>query len=878
MNRTEQSTAFRMVRNLAILTLLFSLWCAVTVHAQTANQKKRICGLTEAKTKDQAFAKITLQTNLSVAFSGNHLNPDDSVNLQTDCLPLDTLIRLLIDSSLEVQWYTDKIVIYKPQEDNEAEPIQLFGYVKDAESKESLIAATIYLPQQKRGTATNSFGFFSMSNVMPGEPVLISFVGYQPLIYEPKESETEVLLLMTPAIELETVEVLSERQQQIDQLANPDKLSINSAPFNSAPYPGGEPDILKAIQQEVGVLSNEVGTGPVVRGGGPDQNLVLLDDVPFYDYNHMLGFTSIFNADIINKVYFHKGSFPAKHGGRLSSVIDVRTKDGNRHAWRTNLSLGLFSQKIALDGPIDPKGRFSLIASGRISTITPLIRILPIEQIKGFKPNFTDGHLKISFSATAKDRFNLLFFNSYDRLLDESESSERISNLDIEVDQKEELRWNNRIAALKWQREWSRSAFSNTSLFVSHFDFSTQNLQQFRFLTPDEEVNQSFDYFAFSGIKDIGIKTDWDLFLLKQHSFSIGGEAISHQFTSQLERSNQAFSNEQIDSLRQIPGDSYRELVLFGEWSLRANDYFKMDAGLRYAAYFPKERSFHYFLPRWTASFKPNNKNQIQLGFSRTAQFVHLLETPIVGYPTHIWISGNKHIPAQTANQYFINYSSIISNKWYLRLGAFYKSMHELIAFKDLASSSTAAWEDLVTSGEGRARGFEISLEKSAGVFQWKLGYALSKTTRKFAEINKGRVFPYRYDRRHDIKTQANIIVNDKLQIGLNWTIASGLPFTIGTINFQPQAPPGLAFPPTLFTGQRNNVRMPWLHHLDVSINVSNKKGRFNNSLSVGIYNLYNRFNPFAVRVIPEEQTQTIVLKETSLYPILPFITYKLSF
>jgi len=163
-------------------------------------------------------------------------------------------------------------------------------------------------------------------------------------------------------------------------------------------------------------------------------------------------------------------------------------------------------------------------------------------------------------------------------------------------------------------------------------------------------------------------------------------------------------------------------------------------------------------------------------------------------------------------------------------------------------------------------------------VFQWKLGYALSKTTRKFAEINKGRVFPYRYDRRHDIKTQANIIVNDKLQIGLNWTIASGLPFTIGTINFQPQAPPGLAFPPTLFTGQRNNVRMPWLHHLDVSINVSNKKGRFNNSLSVGIYNLYNRFNPFAVRVIPEEQTQTIVLKETSLYPILPFITYKLSF
>lgn len=865
------------MRQIPYLLLILALTLSAPVFSQDLG--KQICGLEGSKTRLEYIQLFQKQTDIFVTYSPSQWDVTESVSIIKDCLSPAEFFQILMGDSLQAKWFADKVVIFESGINLEAQPFDLSGIIVDAITEERLISATIFLLNQKRGTSSNSFGHFRIAGIEPGESVLVSFVGYNPFVFIPSKDTSSAVIKLQPSILLQPVEVLSSRQQQYEQLSSPDQVLIPSAPYNAGPFLGGEPDILKMIQQETGVLSNEVASGPVVRGGGPDQNLVLLDDIPIYDYNHMLGFTSIFNSDIINRVDFYKGNFPSEFGGRLSSVIDIRTLDGNRNKWEGNVTAGLFSQKMTLGGPVDTQKKMTLIGSGRIATLGTFINLLPIEAIKGFDPSFRDGHVKLSYNPNEKDKINLLYFSSRDRINDLNENDETVAGINVHLSQTESLDWGNRIYGVKWQRKWSDHLFSNTTAYHSRFNFETRNQQQYRFTSPGETVEESYDYFAYSEIQDLGIRTSWEMSYSKNHRVKWGAEVIRHNYIPSIRSEQRTFQSVELDSMRKADPVSVTEWTQYAEWSFTISDNFRMSTGLRQSV-FSEDKTLNFnLMPRWSLVVNTGKAASLNIGYSRTIQFLHMLPTPLVGYPTDLWFPGTSNTGPQKAHLLFFNYSLLWKDQWLFQIGSYYKALSGLLNFQNDVLALQDDWQNYLVTGKGTAKGLEVSLEKLRGKLQWGAFYSLGRSDRTFSQINQGRSFPFRYDRTHDLKLKLHYHFSEEVKLGLNWTLASGLPFTLGFTSFQPQAPPGLAYPPTTFIGQRNNERMPWLHRLDVSINIMKKEQkRVKQAWSVGVYNLYNRFNPFAVQVIPEESTQQILLRETSLYPILPFLTYKLSF
>lgn len=856
-----------------ILTGLFS-----TQAFSQAEADIQVCGLSGKLSKGRIIELFTEVTGLYVTFSSNQLSLQDSSFTASDCLPARILLESILEPGMQVKWYPDKVILYSLSEVNIERQTDIFGTVVNAITGERLIAATVYLPDQNKGTTTDESGFFNLENVPVNAPILISYVGYQPLFFYADPAASADQYNLYPSIQLEAVEVLSERYQSFELLSNPDKKFIPADPYNAGPFLGGEPDILKMIQNETGVLANEVISGPVVRGGSPDQNLVLLDDVPLYDYNHLLGFVSIFNSDIINRVDFYKGNFPSKFGGRLSSVIDIKTKDGSRSKWGGNLTLGLFSQKVELDGPLDSEGRYSVIASGRIATLKPLIQALPIEEIKGFSPDFWDMHLKATGNISDKDKLSLLAFRTMDRLNNTDSNDEIIAGIPVTQTQEESLNWGNDVLSLKWHRRWSRKLFSNTTLFLTNFEFSSQNFQSFRFTLPDEVIEESYDFFSYSSIRDRGFKSSWDFHLNERSTFNAGIETIFTRFNPSLKRADRLFEDHEKEEFKNEGAYNTASVSSYAEWNYKLSAKAKIVTGLRYSFFTTESQNYHRWEPRFSFVWEMLPRLNVHGGYSRTAQFIHLLGTPIVGYPTDLWVPSTSGIRPQIADQLFINFSTLLNDRYYMQLGAYYKSLDHIITLRDGSSSISQNWEGQIISGAGHSRGIEFSIEKIKGKWQWGANYTLSRSLRKFSEINNGEAFPFRFDRPHDLKLKLNYHLSKESQVGIQWTLSSGQPFTVGVLSFQPQGPPGIAYPPTVFFGARNNERMPWLHRFDISVRIKREKEKIDQQWSIGLYNLYNRFNPFAVQVIPEEQSQQILLRETSLYPLLPFLTYKLSF
>jgi hypothetical protein len=763
--------------------------------------------------------------------------------------------------------------------------------VSDANTGERLVGANIYSAYSRKGTTTNGYGFYSLIIPKCDSAYLeFSYIGYSSFIValdtvSPKEFLN--INLVSGNI-LQEVEIKADSQKEI--ILNPTMSLINLpvSQIKSLPFIAGETDIMKAMQLMPGVQSGNEGSSELyVRGGSPDQNLILLDDVPLYYLNHLGGFVSVFNTDAISNVNLIKGGFPAEYGSRLSSVMDIRMKDGNLREFGGQGSIGLISAKFSCEGPLI-KDTASYIISVRRFLLDLISKPLLKYQTGNFTAGYTfyDVNAKLNYKVTQKDRLYLSFFSGTDYI---STSSKR-NNTAESGNYKNVMTWGNILGALRWNHIFRSDIFSNTIVSYTKYNYSTDYTSTIVSGGNTSEYRSLFN----SSINDISIKSDLEYNVATVYDVKIGVASVVHSFMPAIQSYKQ--NSDQIATIDTTLNDF--KYLSFENSAYIENVYkpgsrFRINAGLRFSHYLIDSKNYLSLEPRIVSSLKVSSNSAIKASFSIMQQYVHLLSFSGVGMPANLWVPATSDVPPQKSKQYAIGYvSSLHKDFWELSIESYYKEMNNLITFSEGAGflNTSKDWQQKIEKGgTGIAYGLEFLIRKKTGRLTGWLAYTLSKTTLQFDNLNNGNPFPYRYDRRHDISLVLNFDISDKILISGSWVYGTGNAITlpIGYIpildyTFNPETG-GLAQETIGYAEiyeSKNSFRMRDFHKLDLSISYTKKKKWGLSIWSFSIYNVYNRENPFyyffdyeTVNGITERK-----LYQQSLFLIIPSVSYSFKF
>ena len=796
-------------------------------------------------------------------------------------------------SLLLLLWGLNLSMAQTQEAGNKTPSYTISGYVKDQASNETLIGATIYELGGKQGTSTNAYGFYSLTLPKGQYEIHFSYIGFQRMLKTIDLKENlELSIELEEGSQLEEVVVSAEKSGPSRHEEN--RMSVNKISMSkvkSLPVLLGERDVLKIIQLLPGVQSGTEGSsGLYVRGGGPDQNLMLLDGVPIYNANHLFGFLSTFNGDAIKSAEIIKGGFPARYGGRLSSIVDIRMKEGNMRKFHGSASLGLISGKINLEGPI-MTDRTSFSISGRRTWLDALTSPIQNARIKNGKQTgrgnyyFYDFNAKINHKFNDKNRLYLSTYLGNDKL-------DFFSQDDYEVEENvigtsrfdNDLKWGNRIFAARWNLQWSPKLFSNTTLTYSQYNYDitgkyTDNVKQ-----SDPAKRLEYEYGSESRIEDYGAKIDFSFLPSPKHYIRFGGGYTRHAFTPTVIFEKANFEG---DTLNVKTGDKpldADEFFAYIEDDIRIGSKLRINPGLHFSGFQVGKTNYTSLQPRIAASYLIDNRTSIKASYSKMTQFIHLLTNPGLGLPTDLWVPSTERIKPENSVQYVLAITRSLPLGLDLTIEGFYKEMDNLVEYKAGVNvfGSSQGWEDKIEVGNGDSYGAEILLEKKDGKTTGWIGYTLSWSNRTFKNINDGQAFPYRYDRRHDIGAALTHKFSNRFDMGVVWVYGTGNTYTLATQRYwqipEPNAVTSEHFGPVLeYTKQRNNQRMPAYHRLDISANLHKELKWGQRTWSFGLYNAYSRQNPFAV-FLSEDFDGKANLKQISLLPILPFVSYNVSF
>ena len=779
------------------------------------------------------------------------------------------------------------------------------GYVEEAETGEKLIGATIYDEKSKKGTISNDYGFFSLTIPVDSIKIRVSYIGYVTQTYEDQPNVDINKNFALSDQMLQEVEILSSKEELVHQKSEMSTVDLSMDKVRALPALLGENDVMKTIQLLPGVQTGSEGTsGLYVRGGGPDQNLILLDGVPVYNASHLFGFFSVFNSDAINSTKLIKGGFPARYGGRLSSVIDIKMKEGNMKKFHGQGSIGLIASKISLEGPII-KDKTSFILSARRTYLD----ILAKPFIAASQKNRNQGNINNSSSNTGGYFFydlngkinhkisekNRLYFSHYmgkdKAYLDAIDNYSYDSTIGSETTNSI-LKWGNIISALRWNNMPNNKIFINTTLRYSKYDFLIAFGNNNSETTNNITTSQDFSFAYLSNIEDWSGKIDFDWMPNPDHLVKFGVGDIYHTFTPGVNQFQFTNSQDTISALDTTFGAQKHfahEISGFieDEWSI--NSRLKGNGGIHYSSFLVGESYYSSIQPRLGFRYLINDKSSFKFGYAEMAQFLHLLTNSGIGLPTDLWVPATEKIKPQFSKQMAVGLAKTFLNKFEASLEGYYKTMENLIEYKDGASffDSQTDWQDKVFMGRGWSYGGELLVEKKVGKTTGWIGYTLSWTKRQFDSINFGDSYPYRYDRRHDIGIALTHEINDKINFGIVWVYGTGNAVTLAKESYS-------SFNSSLIgdinnfnlPGQsievghisnRNNYRMPSYHRLDISINIKKQKKWGERTWSFGVYNAYNRQNPFYLDFTTDINGNP-QLSQFSLFPLIPSFTYAFKF
>jgi hypothetical protein len=723
------------------------------------------------------------------------------------------------------------------------------GYVRDAQTGENLIGVAVVHPASGQGTATNTYGFFSLTlPAADSARLLVSYLSYQRQVLTVPGGKSQALTVrLQPATsELQGVEIVGTRQEKLAETTRMGTVNIPLNQIKAVPALFGERDVLKVLQLLPGVQSGGEGqNGLYVRGGSPDQNLILLDGTPVYNASHLFGFFSVFNADALNNVELVKGGFPARYGGRLSSVLDITMKEGNAQEFHGEGGIGLIASRVTLEGPIK-KDTASFIFSARRTYIDvlarPLIKLAAGGSTVGYF--FHDLNGKVNWKVGRRDRLYLSAYTGrdefYARYKDKYDQGEY-----QKVDS--ELGWGNLTAALRWNHVVNDRLFANTHLTFSRYQFDVGIGQEEARRNANGDLStDKFRLQYLSNIRDWSLKTDFDYVPRPEHYIRFGGQYIWHQFrpgAAQAKSSDPSFNPNFNTGTR----THAQEMGLYAEDDYKVSERLKVNAGLRLNGFVVRNTLFPSLEPRLAARYLLGTEWALKASYARTTQYIHLLANSGAGLPTDLWVPATPKIKPQKAQQFSVGAARNLElggEGYELSLEGYYKPMQRLIEYREGASflgTTDNDWEDKVTSGRGWAYGGEVFLQKKTGRTTGWIGYTLAWSNRQFEALNQGKIYPFKYDRRHDASLVVIHQLSPTLRLSGTWVYGTGNAVTLSRGRFTL----GPDWGQVDDYGPRNSYRMKAYHRLDLDLSQTRKKkwGEIVNSFS--LYNAYSRRNPY---------------------------------
>ncbi len=765
------------------------------------------------------------------------------------------------------------------------------GYIEDAETGEKLIAANVFDKKTAQGAVSNTYGFYSLTLSKDSVFLNISYIGYQTQDVRLKlDKDLALTFKLQPTLTLKEVEITADRAEKIEEQTQMSKITVPVELIKKVPTLMGEVDVLKTLQLLPGVQSGGEGqTGLYVRGGSPDQNLILLDGVPVYNVSHLLGFFSVFNADAIKNVTLIKGGFPSRYGGRLSSIIDITMKEGNNKKIKGEGSIGLISSKLTLEGPIW-KNKTSFLLSARRTYLDLLFK--PLLQKANSSAGSTDKidlqlyfydlNAKINHKINDQHRLYLSAYSGLDILGTGITSSQRAGDYDKI---KSGTDWGNLTSAFRWNYQISPRLFANTTLTYSRYGFNIGASQESK---TDAKI-ETFSFAYRSGIQDWAGKIDVDYIPNPNHYVRAGLSTINHTYTPGAVQFKAKLDQFQIDTLLGSKKTTAKEYDYYVEDDARFGA-LKVNYGLHGALFNVEGKSYPSFQPRLGLNYLLNNSVAVKAAFSTMTQYINLLTNESLSLPTDLWVPSTKRILPQSSWQIAAGLAKTFSDKYEVSIEGYYKDMKNVLSYKPGASflGFENDWQDKVTQGRGKAYGAEFFIQKKKGKTTGWIGYTLAWNYRQFDEVAGSKWYPFKYDRRHDASFVLVQEITDRFSFSAAWVYGTGNAITLPTDNYiRPVTPTFATAQSTFFTefsnlGEKNANRMNAYHRLDVSFDFTKKRRYYNRKWSFGAYNAYSRRNPYYVYQTRELNKQNNqyerVFKQVSLFPIVPYFSYGFTF
>ncbi len=746
------------------------------------------------------------------------------------------------------------------------------GYVKEKSSGELLVGVNVYVAGTQTGTTTNKYGFYSISLPAGNTELTYSYVGYEAItkafnLQANKELDVEIESL----VELEEVEITGEKYEKASRQVQMSTMELPVRQVEKIPALLGEKDVLKVLQLMPGVQSGSEGSsGMYVRGGGPDQNLIILDDATVYNASHLFGFFSVFNGDALKSIELIKGGFPARYGGRLSSVLDITMKDGNKRNYTGEVGIGLISSRAVFEGPIK-KDTSSFLISGRRTYADLLARpFMPDNEKVGY--HFHDFNAKANYSFSRKDKIYLSgyfgqdkFFARYNDYWEETEVG---------------MYWGNNTFTFRWNHLFNDKLFSNTSLIYSRYNMEIYQDSEYN----GSEYNLSYS----SGIKDYGIKYDLQYHPGASHTIRAGISSIYHIFKPSAFVLKDDDIDQYVSEIDEIPSV---ESALYVEDEFTAFGVMRINAGVRLSHFIHKDKSWFNTEPRLSASYQLRNESAIKASYAKMTQPIHLLSNTGIGLPTDLWIPSTDNISPQESWQVAAGWVKDFSDPDFsLSVEGYYKKSDNVKGYKEGASflliegpesADNYSWEDNLTEGQSWSYGSEILLQKKTGKLSGWVGYTLSWTQMQFDDVNFGKKYYARYDRRHDVSIVAMYKLGKQVEVSATWVYGTGNAITLPTASYKTPSTVHNSNYSYYFQlnnyGEKNSSRMGAYHRLDLGLQYHKDMDWGHHIFSFSIYNAYNRQNPFFY-YISEDNKGKAVLKQISIFPIIPSISYTLKF
>lgn len=776
----------------------------------------------------------------------------------------------------------------------------LSGSIKDSETGELLIGASVFVEELKQGISSNLYGFYSLTIPNGNYTVKVSFVGYREVVkkIEINESQKLNIELVPTDVFIPIVTIEGENEDGNTRDTDMSKVELDVEQLKTLPAFMGEVDILKSIQLLPGVQSSGEGnTGFYVRGGGPDQNLIMLDEAVVYNAAHLFGFFSVFNADAIKNVNLVKGGMPANYGGRLSSVLDISMKDGNAKKFQADGGIGVIASRLTLQGPIQ-KNKSSFIVSGRRTYISELAQpfIKDDSPVKGSGYYFYDFNAKLNYEISDKDRLYLSgYFGKDVFTYVQAESGFTVN-----------IPWGNATAALRWNHLFSDKLFLNTTAIYSSYDFQFEGRQE------------DFSFGLYSGIRDWNLKADFSYYPNPKHTIKFGANYTYHTFIPNNVTATQGDTEFDLGGAVRLNAN---EGALYFLDDVELTSLLKMNIGFRLSSFqhigpftryikdnndniietieYTGKKALKTYVrpePRVTGRLILDENSSFKFGSTLNYQYMHLVSVGGNSLPTDLWIPSTDVIKPQQAIQFNMGYFRNFKNNMFeTSVEVYYKDLQNLIEFKDGADPSDGVNDNIdnqVTFGDGYSYGAELFIKKNKGKLTGWIGYTWSKTFRQFDELNNGNKYPAKFDRRHDLSITGAYRLNERWVFGAVFVYATGNSITLPASKYFVEGELLVEY------ADRNSYRMAPYHRADISATWYGKKykefknietgemeqvpKKFTSNWNFSVFNLYNRKNPYFIYFDNTgnltQGTLDVAAIQVSLFPVLPSVTWNFSF